>query len=355
MPSHGRSLLASQMKRSSRSTDESQSEAPGDGPVPPISSSPMNTESNESLSTIQPPLRLRLSRRVNRGFHRRLGSLKYNQSGCEVVAADWDFLVVLDACRPAALRAVLRGETQSRNRYNALSVDGLLTQGDLQRRKSRGSHTVEWLWGNFVDRQLHDTVYVSANVQPFLYQDGLNCHAVEHVWLDGFDPDLGTVPPAEMTDAALDIAARFPNKRLVVHYLQPHYPFRQGTTNELGTMAFWNAVAAGQIDVSRDQLRGWHRDNLEWVLPEVERFLSKVDGRAIITSDHATALGDRVNPFPIREWGHPWGIYARSLIEVPWLSVRNGSRRRLVREPPIEETGPDIDQARKQLAELGYL
>ena len=88
--------------------------------------------------------------------------------------------------------------------------------------------------------------------------------------------------------------------------------------------------------------------------PAVRRLLGGFEGRAVVTSDHGTALGERVGPVPVREWGHPWGVYAEPLVTVPWL-VREGSQRRdVVASQPHEESVYDEDLARERLRALGY-
>lgn len=296
------------------------------------------TENDDSPTL---PLGHRLARRANRAYHRRLGRRTHDHRGVDVVAEDWDLLVVLDACRYDTLAARVDG-----------SGDPL--PGDLQRRRSRGSHTVEFLWGNFANRRLHDVVYVTANVQPYVFREGLDLHAVEHAWVDGFDEQERTVPAATMTDAALAAAEQYPDKRLVVHYIQPHYPFPDAPDFDYGTMAFWDAVAAGEVDATAEQLRTWYEANLDGALPEVRRLLDGVAGRAVVTADHGNAFGERVGPVPVREWGHPWGIYAEPLVTVPWLVREGDGRREVVAERPQEESTYDEELAREQLRALGY-
>ena len=270
-------------------------------------------------------------------YHRRLGRRTHDPRGVDVVAADWDLLVVLDACR-----------------HDAFAARAALP-GTVERRRSRGSHTVEFLWGNFARRLLHDTVYVTANVQPYVYRDALDCHHVEHAWVDGYDEDAGTVPPEALVDAALAAAERFPRKRVVAHLLQPHYPFLDGPDFEYGTMAFWDAVAAGEVEATADELRDWHGANLERALPAVRRLLDGVDGRAVVTADHGTALGERAWPVPVREWGHPWGVYTDPLVTVPWLVHEGGQRRDVVAEAPVEgDVDADEAAVEERLAALGY-
>jgi len=278
----------------------------------------------------------RAGRRLNRAHHRRLGRRTHDPRGVDVVAADWDLLVVLDACR-----------------YDAFAARSWL-EGTPQRRRSRGSHTAEFLWGSFADRELHDVVYVTANVQPYVYREALEFHDVVHAWVEGFDADAGTVPPGALAEAAVAAAERYPRKRVVAHFLQPHYPFVGGPTFDHGTVAFWAAVAAGDVEATPDRLRAWHERNLERALPAVERLLAAVEGRAVVTADHGTALGERASPVPVREWGHPWGVYVPPLVTVPWL-VREGDRRRDVEpDPPAGGAPLDEETVRRRLAVLGY-
>jgi hypothetical protein len=71
-----------------------------------------------------------------------------------------------------------------------------------------------------------------------------------------------------MTEAALEAAEMFPHKRLVVHYMQPHYPFVPAETdfdkdhlaqidgdgNETTGTNVWNQMLAGDLELSRDEL-----------------------------------------------------------------------------------------------------
>ena len=286
----------------------------------------------------------RLARRANRAYYRRLGRRTHDPAGVDVVAADWDVLVVLDACRYDTFT----------DRVETGTSDPALP-GDLRQVQSRGSHTVEFLWGNFATRKLHDTVYVTANVQPYVFREALDLHHVEHVWVDGFDQEARTVPPETTTDAALACAEQFPRKRLVVHYMQPHYPFPEAPEFEYGTMAFWDAVAAGAVDVTADQLRGWYETNLDRAVPEVRRLVDSLDGNIVVTADHGNLFGERVGPVPIREWGHPWGLYVEPLVTVPWLVCEGSNRRRIVDDKPQEASEYDETIAKERLRALGYV
>jgi hypothetical protein len=288
-------------------------------------------------------------RELNRLYHRRLNTREYNTSGVDVFAEDWDTLVVLDACRYDMFERICELE------------------GRLESRISRGSATTEFLMANFGGRELRDTVYVTAN--PQLYRNhhriDTELHAVIDVWNDaGWDEEYGTVLPETVTEAALDAVERFPNKRHVVHFMQPHYPFLTQETGfdkghlenpEAGEENVWNKLMENDLDVNVEQIRRLYDDNLRSVLPAVERLLEALDGKTVVTSDHGNMLGERATPIPIKEWGHPRGIYTLELVTVPWLVVEAETRRD-IRAERGERTLSDVDEATvtERLQQLGY-
>lgn len=163
---------------------------------------------------------VRIGLECNRLYHRQGHLRSYNPTGIDVFGEEWDTLIILDACR-----------------YDLFARRSTLP-GTLEKRRSRGSSTVEFLRGNAAGRDLRDTVYVTANPQFYQYRDELDArfHEVVHVWMDeGWDGEHETVLPETTTDYARTAAERYPNKRLLIHYLQPHYPFIDaGTTFDKG-------------------------------------------------------------------------------------------------------------------------
>lgn len=188
-----------------------------------------------------------------------------------------------------------------------------------------------------------DTVYVTASPVFHRYRDsiGSRFHAVFDVWRDyGWNSEFRTVLLETLREAALETAERYPNKRLLVHYLQPHYPFigPTGQANfELDRLDFeWEAVATDTLAVPRNVVTRAYEENLAVVLPSVERLIHSLTGRTVMTADHGQALGERSFPIPIREYGHPPSIYIEALVAVPWLVHENGPRRRIVPEAAVE-------------------
>jgi len=293
-------------------------------------------------------------RGINRLYHRR-GFRAKNPDGLEVFDEDWDTLVVLDACR-----------------YDMFESTNWL-DGSLSSRISKGSSTVEWLQANFDGRDLRDTVYVTANPQLEENRDrwDIQLHETINVWLeDGWDDETGTVRAETVTEAALDASKQFPHKRLVAHYMQPHYPFVLSDTTfdkeHLSSIDgdgsgpegenVWGQKFSGQIEISDQDLWSMYVENLEYVLEHVEVLLESISGKTVITSDHGNYVGERSSPIPIREYGHPRGIYDDVLVRVPWLEFENGRRRQVQNGAPSKEDnlGPKSDIIKDRLRDLGY-
>ncbi|WP_227015524.1 hypothetical protein [Haloarcula sp. JP-L23] len=167
--------------------------------------------------------------------------------------------------------------------------------------------------------------------------------------------------PEVLTEKALDAAEEYPNKRLAVHYIPPHHPFKGPTADEHfpsyedQSDALFERIQRGDLDIDDETLRQAYVENLEWVLPEVERLLSELDGKTVVTADHGELLGDRTAPVPVRDYGHHVGLYVDQLVEVPWYESTNGSRRRIVpEEPDTDVTDVEKESVEQRLEELGY-
>ena len=289
-------------------------------------------------------------RELNRWYHRRLFTRPYNTDGVDIFGADWDNLLVLDACR-----------------YDMFAGEHEL-DGRLESRQSRASSTREWLRANFDGQELLDTVYVTANPMLYRHRNSIDVtlHTVVHVWqTDGWDQTHKTVLPETMTDRALAAAEEFPNKRLLVHYIQPHYPFLADTNQPFeNSQAFlkpdepgsWHQIMTGKLSVDKQTVWQAYQGTLNRAFPSVERLIDGLEGKTVVTADHGNMVGERARPFPIVEWGHPRGIYTKELVTVPWLVV-DGERRDIVAEEPVESTVSDVSntQVEKRLEDLGYV
>lgn len=297
-----------------------------------------------------------LERRVNklnRVYHR----FAYPNDGIYVVDESWDNLLILDGCRYDLF--------EETNRF----------EGTLGKVASRGSNSEEFMTENFRGRTLHDTVYISAN--PFtktLVNDGV-FHDVVNVFDIAWDDDLRTIRPESVVEQTLLAHERYPNKRLISHFMQPHYPFigrkgrairHRGLSGEVvgenrvedtTDLPIWTAFRYRLADVDLEEVWAAYAENLEVVLPHVEELLDALDGKTVITADHGNLFGELSRPIPVPTYGHPPGFRTPELVEVPWF-VPPFSRRRTVRSDPPQPETDDVgedDHIEHKLRDLGYV
>jgi hypothetical protein len=277
-------------------------------------------------------------------------------SGVDFMAEDWDNLLLLDACR-----------------YDMFAEHNWLP-GDLQTRISLAASTPEFVTKTFGGETYHDTVYVTANPQLTLRVDDEVFHHVERVWDTGWDEDLSTVRPETMADRTRKMVERFPDKRIIGHFMQPHYPFigklGQSELDDQAGFELTKRLASGE-EAKRDGDSIWDRleqgavdeevvweayvENLEVVLEAIEDLVSEFDERTVVTSDHGNLIGETIGPIPISMYGHPTGIHAENLVTVPWLVNQGDRRKSITSEPPsAADTSYDTGKLEDRLADLGY-
>ena len=275
-------------------------------------------------------------------YHRRIRG----EEGIKVMEQDWDNLIILDACR-----------------YDLFAELSDLP-GILRRVVSAGSHTKEFLHANFDRGEFGDTVYVTATPQ-FKWEGMDECfHYVLHAWKSNWDDELRTVPPKSVADRTREVAKEYSDKRVIAHFVQPHYPFigdrgkkitqqipsRSGLeATQRDLPSIWNRLAEG--DVSETEVRTAYRENLELTLPVVGQLVQDLQGKTVVTSDHGNAFG---------RWGiygHPPKKYLQELIEVPWLVMESNERRSITDDGTVETVrdGADSDLVEKRLVDLGYM
>jgi hypothetical protein len=284
---------------------------------------------------------------INRLYYTRAYSRSYNTAGVDVMARDWDLLVLLDACR-----------------YDQF-VDTDYPDGTLHTETSRGSHTREWLRGNFGDRECYDTVYVTASPQLYRWNHRINAdfHSIDNVWQTHTDERWGVVMADVMADQIRHAAKEHPHKRIIGHFMQPHYPFiGPGThlnSRDEDDPDIWNRIRTGDLETTPQEVDDALRANLERALPSVRSLVDDFAGRTVISADHGNMLGERVTgPVPYKAWGHPPGTYTPPLVTVPWLEIEaTGTRRRISSEAPVRTSARTNDGSvavKERLQDLGY-
>lgn len=281
-------------------------------------------------------------------FHHKYGR------GIDFLDEDWDTLVLLDACRYDEFESVSESITD--------------LEGQLEYRISPARRTSEFVDATFKGRKLYDCIYTSANPHIFDVSD-VFYHKIplSNYW----DEELNTVHPEDVTDNAIKAHEQHPNKRHIVHYIQPHMPPIGETRNrleekidfELRGVPSPNDQEGIRYDlytarrrgiISRTELLQAYRESLAIALESAARLANDVDGKMVVSSDHGEMLGDSIWPFPTDKYGHTSVPKTPELCKVPWFVMENGPRREIVEDEPIDSEELGTTEVEKRLQALGY-
>lgn len=271
----------------------------------------------------------------------------YGAGGERVMEKDWDNLFVFDACRHDLFEEVL-----GTDRFD-----------DYRRMRSRGENSPEWMRNNFNGGQFPDTIYVVANPWTGVLDRGVFFEVVDvfdrvnEFASTHSDPEfdwerIGTVPASVMNAVASDIHEDHPNKRLIVHYFQPHHPVIGRADGEIDVderLEPREGLITGKI--SRQDIWEGYGRNLEYVFHHARRLHDHLDGKTAITADHGELFGEVLWPIPIRGYAHPAGVYHPRLTTVPWAELAGDRRTITEGELSDEEHRTNEELLRK----LGYL
>ena len=246
-----------------------------------------------------------------------------SNKGRRVMEEDWDNLIILDACRYDLFLEVTGSE-----------ADYII---------SRGSSTAEFLKENIAGHKYADTVVVTANpIVSRMVKN--NFHKILPVWKAAWDYELNTVLPQTMIQYALESERKYPDKRLIVWFIQPHYPFIEnpeiypsGMKRALEVTKFnrsnirasnpWKEVAMGNLEI--DKVWQAYKRNLQIVIPYAFELARQLKGKTVITADHGETFERLRFPLPVRVAGHPHRTHILSLVKVPWLVFESQERKEI--------------------------
>ncbi|TMT87284.1 hypothetical protein E2L06_12095 [Haloterrigena sp. H1] len=262
--------------------------------------------------------------------------------GEHVYERDWDVLVLLDACRVDLLEEVA-------DEYSFLDDPQMLT--------SVGSSSIEWLENTFVDEYTHEmgeTAYITGNPFSKRVLSTEDLLVLDEVWRYEWDEKRGTIPARAITDRAITAGRENDCERLIIHYMQPHFPsvpepLSDGMNAETlgdgeGWDSPWHRLQRGELD--QETLWSSYRENLRYVLDDVTLLLENLDAETVVISaDHGNAAGE----FGV--YGHP-KVPLKPIRNVPWYETTANDTESYV---PEREIGVDQGKIEEKLGALGYL
>lgn len=231
-----------------------------------------------------------------------------------VMEEDWDTLIILDACRADSFE-----ETVDTKRFD-----------EYTRAVSLGSHSSEWTRKNFQNKTFEDTVYISANPHTTLLANS-TFHELIEVWKE-FDESPNQIDPNEILAISRQANRQYPNKRLIIHLMQPH-----------GT---------GRLVSERKNAIESYRATIPVVTEIVTEFAAELGGKTVITADHGELFTSGVHAkLGINE--HKARLRFPGLVYVPWAEIHG--QRRNITSGKASETEIDETAIKQRLNDLGYV
>jgi len=250
------------------------------------------------------------------------------KNAVRVMEEGWDYLIVLDACRYDTYREVVDWEAN-------YAISGATSTG-------------KWLKWTFTEKY-DDVIYIAGNPHfasvNLRKRLGFNpFYMVEEVWNYGWDNRLKTVPPEQVTNAALETLRKYPEKRMIIHYMQPHHPYigdndllamDEGTLHNLEDLwarqfSITPLQLAKQGKLPIERVKKAYDENLGIVMKEVRRLERELPGRVILTADHGEAFGE------YGQYGHGGKLRLEALVKVPWAVLKDEKKQAFHPEPGVE-------------------
>jgi len=275
-------------------------------------------------------------------------------NGIKVSDMNWSHLMVLDACRYDIFRRVYRE---------------FFPDGKVLCVKSKTASTMEFVRGllSLDEQKLKEIIYVSANPMVDLTLGEKRALFFKYVptWRKAWNNHLNTVLPKSVYYDALKTFLHYPTKRMIIHFLQPHFPFvdnkyfylneicesimsrakkeaekgsRQGILANLKVAAGIVKAALSKgyicagipqelcefIRARPEEVRQAYTSNLRQVLFYVKKLAQILPGKIVVTADHGEAFGEKLSRIlPIRVYGHPSRIRIDALTKVMYLEIDN--------------------------------
>jgi len=288
--------------------------------------------------------------------------------GTHMLDREWDLLVILDTCRVDALRSVAP-------EYSYL--------GSVDRIWSLGGTSPEWIAHTFDARyrdELRETAYLCANphggtvLDDRGYVPGKHGQAVKRLYRYGrWNPveadDVGlfdriwaydhdtvgdtriktqeVAPKRYVTDRAIKVGRDYDFNRMILHYMQPHYPYVANAIADDREVQTHEERPRRIRSEGKEPVWSAYVDHLRYVLDELELLFVNIDAdTVVISSDHGDCFGER------GIYGHDPGRFHPAVRFVPWAETSASDTKTY--EPSLEPETAISDDTSAQLEALGY-
>ena len=222
---------------------------------------------------------------------------------------DWKNMIILDACRYDFFK-------------KTINIDG-----KLKKIFSVATHTKTFCLKTFTKEKYDDIVCISTN--PYVDREiGDKFHAIIPVWKTAWSAKYTTVLPKDVIPFVLNATIKYPHKRLLIWFVQPHYPYlyykRYGSPFGIimggrSKNFFKEFKLFSWAHLSQKELKRRYMKNLIIVLNTCKTLLNILHGKTIISSDHGESLGDFFPFTPIRIYGHYIEIQNPKMYIVPYF------------------------------------
>jgi hypothetical protein len=242
------------------------------------------------------------------------------KDGTKVMDEDWDNLIVLDAAQYDLFEETI--DTDIFDNYSTVT--------------SIGSTSGQWLSRNFSDRTFGDTINVTANPhtsvevpEQFFELIEVDQEPIADSEKDG---EILAFHPETLCEAARTAHEEFPNKRMIVHFMQPH-----------GT---------GGLVETQESKQKTHEKTIQAMVEYILDIHEHANGKTVVTADHGELYNGGIKAWLGLE-GHKPRLRIPQLVCVPWAELYGD--RRLIESGSISEVDASRGEIRKGLRELGYL
>lgn len=234
---------------------------------------------------------------------------KYLLPKHSIFQEDWKNMIILDACRYDFFK-------------KAIDING-----KLKKIFSVATHTKIFCLKTFTKEKYDDIVCISTN--PYVDREvGDKFHAIIPVWKTAWSDKYFTVLPKDVIPFVLNATIKYPNKKLLIWFVQPHYPYlyykRYSSPYGMimggrSTNFFKEFKLFSWAHLSKKELKRRYMKNLVIVLEVCKKLLKILHGKTIISSDHAECLGDYFPFTPIKIYGHYIDIKTPKMYVVPYF------------------------------------